>query len=278
MTLKGWPALLLVCVSIAGCSTEPPVPTEELSRRLDAQNLVLVPEGDGPFPAVLLLHACFGNLGHVDRWARTLQSHGYAAVVVNSMRARGLEGHFDNVAVCSGLVLRPADRARDISISIEKLEALKRVDTSRIAIVGFSHGGWTVLEYLGQMDDPATGDDSPRARPTVKSIVVVYPYCGGEVMSGLERWPREVRMLMLLAENDRAVGTSTCEEVANDLSARGYAVSLHVYAGAEHGYDVEPELVWGHDERYDESAASDTRERIIEFLGESLAPPAAPGN
>ena len=277
MSARGWPGLVPVCALIAACSTAPPVPDDELARRLDEHNVVLMPEGEGPFPAVLLLHACFGNLGHVDRWARTLQSRGFAAVVVNSMSARGLQGHFDNVAVCSGLVLQPEDRGRDITVSIEMLRKLGRVDMNRISVVGFSHGGWTILEYLGQQDDTRAGGVAARARASVRSIVVVYPYCGGEVTAGLERWPRDVRILMLLAENDRTVGTSTCEEVAHDLSSRGYAVSLHIYPGVEHGYDVEPELVWGHDERYDETAANDTRKRIIEYLRETLAVTTAAG-
>lgn len=275
MSVKEIAALLLIFALLPACVTSPPMPADELSTRLDRHNLVLIPEGDGPFPAVLLLHACFGNLGHVDRWARTLQSLGYAAVVVNSMAARGLDGHFDNVAVCSGLVLRPPDRARDISLGIDKLATLERVDSSRIAVVGFSHGGWTALEYLGQGEVSVPASTSARNRASVRSVVVVYPYCGGDVASGLERWPRDVRMLMLLAGNDRTVGTSKCENVAREQEARGYAISLHVYPRAEHGYDVEPELVWGYDDRYDEAAAADTRRRIIEFLAETLAAPAS---
>lgn len=277
MTMRRPTAFLLSSLLlglVSGCGTSP-ISSEALSERLDAHNLVLVPEGDGPFPAVLLLHACFGNLGHVDRWARELQSRGYVAVVVNSMAARGLEGHFDNVAVCSGLVMRPADRARDITISIEKLRRSKRVDLERIGLVGFSHGGWTVLEYLGEPHESGSAGISSRRPAAVRSVVVVYPYCGGETASGLERWPRGVHVLMLLAENDRAVGTTRCEAVAHDQIARGYAVSLHIYPGAEHGYDVDPALVWGHEERYNEAAATDTRKRIIEFLRETLAPPAA---
>ena len=273
MISKGRNGVLLACALAVGCATSPPITTDELSERLDRHNLVLVPEGDGPFPAVLLLHACFGNLGHVDRWARTLQAHGYAAVVVNSMAARGLDGHFDNVAVCSGLVLRPTDRARDVTLGIEKLVDLERVDSSRVAVVGFSHGGWTALEFLGWPGGTQPGEAALRARESVRSVAVVYPYCGGDVQATLDRWPRKVHLLMLLAENDRAVGTARCEDVAREQRARGYDISLHVYPGVEHGYDVPPELVWGRDERYDEAAAADTQRRILEFLAQTLGSP-----
>lgn len=246
------------------------MPSDELSVRLEQHNLVLTPAGDGPFPAVLLLHTCFGNLGHVDEWARRLQSRGYISVVINSMQARGLQGHFDNVAVCSGLALRPADRARDIAISIDRLRRLQSVDQKRIAIVGFSHGGWTVLDFLGQQPGTASGETIMDGRDGVRSIVVVYPYCGGEVISGLKRWPRDILMLMVLAGSDGTVGTAKCEALAREQGSRGYAVSLHIYPGAKHGYDIDPALLDGYDERYDESAALGTRKRIIDFLDETL--------
>ena len=248
-----------------------PLPDAELSMRLDQHNLVLTPEGDGPFPAVLLLHTCYGNLGHVDDWAWRLKSRGYVAVVVNSMQARGLDGHFDRMAVCGGRTLRSEDRARDITISIEKLRRLRIVDGERIGIVGFSHGGWTALDFLGQPADSISQASSTDGRSGVKSIVVVYPYCGGAVKSGGGIWPRDARMLILLAGSDMTVGTDECRALAREQQARGHAVTVHVYPGARHGYDIDPALLYGYDQRYDQSAALDTRKRIIDSLDVTLA-------
>lgn len=269
-------AFVFVCSLVtltSACSTTAQIPTNELSARLEQYNLVLKPDGDGPFPAVLLLHTCYGNLGHVDAWARRLQSRGYVTVVVNSMQARGLEGHFDSIAVCAGFVLRSEDRARDIAISIERLRQLPGIDQKRIGIVGFSHGGWTVLDFLGQRPEALAGRNTTDDRDGVKSIVVVYPYCGGDVTSGLERWPQDIRMLMLLAGDDSFVGTSKCEALAKEQQSRGFSVSVHVYPGAKHGYDIDPGLLYGYDQRYDDSAALDTRRKIIGFLDDTLATP-----
>lgn len=277
--LERWiPATVVVCSLVtltSACTTPPPMPVNELSDRLEQHNLILIPDGEGPFPAVLLLHACLGNLGHVDEWARRLQSRGYVTVVVNSTKARGIEGHFDYMAVCSGRVLRPADRERDIVISIERLVQLQNVDQKRIGIVGFSHGGWTALGFLGRQPETNSMGTKTDYRVGVVSVVAVYPYCGGEIESGLERWPRDIQMLMLLAGSDWTVGTAKCEELARDMRSRGYAVSVHTYTGARHGYDVDPALLDGYDERYHESAALDTRRRIIDFLDETLHPAAS---
>lgn len=273
--LARWIPAAAVVLSLAtltsACSVTTPIPTDDLSVRLEHHNLVLTPVGDGPFPAVLLLHTCYGNLGHVNEWARRLQSRGYVAVVVNSMQARGLDGHFDRLAVCGGRVLRPVDRARDIALSIERLRNLPAVDQDRIGIVGFSHGGWTVLDFLGRGPETTSARPATDDRDGVKSIVVVYPYCGGEVTSGLEKWPRDIRVLVLLAGRDTTVGTTECEALSREQRSRGHAVSMHVYPGARHGFDIDPALLYGYDQRYDEVAAQDTRARIIEFLNETLA-------
>lgn len=257
--------------ALSGCTAPAPMPMDELRARLGEHNRVHVPAGRGPFPAVLLLHTCYGNLGHVDAWAKRLRSHGYVAVVVNSMQARDLDGHFDRLAVCAGRALRASDRARDIDVSIEQLRELGVVDVQRVGIVGFSHGGWTALDYLGQGVEAASEDASTTGLAGVKSVVVVYPYCGKEPAQTLAAWPRELRLLMLLAGNDTTVGTARCESLAHAQRARGHAIDVHIYPDAEHGYDIEPALIFGYDQRYDESAARDTRARIIDFLDDTLA-------
>jgi dienelactone hydrolase len=260
----------LVAVLVAGCTAPATIPSDELSSRLQEHNMVLMPEGEGPFPAVLLLHSCYGNLGHVDAWAAWLRDHGYVAVVVNSMQARELDGHFDRLAVCAGRALRAGERSRDLSIGIERLRRSHVVDRGRIGIVGFSHGGWTALDFLSESTDGDAVGLSSSGLGGVRSVVVVYPYCGEEAMEGLGTWPRDVRVMMLLAGNDTTVGTAECQALAREQIARGFSVDVHIYAGAKHGYDIDPALIYGYDQRYDESAARDTRERIIGFLRETL--------
>lgn len=242
------------------------MPDAELARRLQGRNLVLIPRGEGPFPAVLLLHTCYGNLGHVDAWATRLRERGYVAVVVNSMRARDLDGHFERLSVCGGRVLRASDRARDIGISIAQLRDRGLVDGDRIALVGFSHGGWTSLDFLAR--------PSPGGASGVSGVVVVYPYCGDGSGGNAAAWPRNVRTLMLLAGDDATVGTAGCLALAERQASRGYAVDVHVYPGASHGYDIDPALIYGYDERYDAEAAADTRRRIVDFLRQTLREPA----
>lgn len=261
---------MLVAGLLTGCVTPAPLPVDELAYRLQDRNLVLVPEGEGPFPAVLLLHTCYGNLGHVDNWAARLRHRGYVAVVVNSMQVRDLDGHFDRMAVCGGSVLRAPERGRDIRITIEQLGKRGDIDLDRIGLVGFSHGGWTALDFVGQSRGDGAPTPSAGGPDGVRSVITVYPYCGEEAMDGLAAWPQGIHLLMLLAGNDTTVGTAECQALAAEQRARGVAVDVHVYPGAKHGYDIDPAMIYGYDERYDPGAAEDTRRRIVEFLEKTL--------
>jgi dienelactone hydrolase len=254
---------------VSGCASTP-MPVGELSARLSETNLLLKPPGDGPFPAVVLLHTCYGNLGHVDRWAEQLRSRGYVTLVLNSMAVRELDGYFERMGVCGGMILRPPDRARDVSLGLERLRSLHYVDGERIAIVGFSHGGWTALSYVGSAPSMHLEGAPPLGVEGIRAVVTVYPYCGGEAQEGLETWPADTRILMLLAGSDTVVGTRKCTAYAERQQERGVPVTLHVYPGAKHGYDVDPKLIYDYDEVFDAEAAEDTRRRIREFLDQAL--------
>ncbi|HET6367398.1 MAG TPA: hypothetical protein VFG27_09245 [Pseudomonadales bacterium] len=98
--MRGRPAALLAAgVLAAGCaagSGAPPAPTmtaplpdrdgaiEVLSGQQRLTGQLSLPDGPGPFPAMILMHGCNG-VGRAERgWASALVSWGYAAFVVDS--------------------------------------------------------------------------------------------------------------------------------------------------------------------------------------------------
>ncbi|MGI9317618.1 MAG: dienelactone hydrolase family protein [bacterium] len=48
------------------------------------------PEGDGPHPAMVLLHTCAGISEHEASWAETLVGWGYVVLTVDSLTPRGV--------------------------------------------------------------------------------------------------------------------------------------------------------------------------------------------
>src|SRR6266850_4725927 len=51
---------------------------------------LFVPMGAWPFPALVVLHGCNGVGRHVRLWAQQLTAWGYVAIVVDSLRPRGM--------------------------------------------------------------------------------------------------------------------------------------------------------------------------------------------
>ncbi len=101
---------------------------------------ILLPQGQPPFPAVIVLHGCNGVSQNTFAWARRLASWGYAALIINSFTPRHL------VQVCDGSRALPGpERAKDVFAGAAYLRTRSDIDPARIAVLGYSHGGWTAL-------------------------------------------------------------------------------------------------------------------------------------
>ena len=92
------------------------------------------PSGQGPFPAIIVLHTIGGLWDHEKIYARKLSNHGYVATAVNWQSGNGEE---------------------NIINAYEYLIARPDVDPEKIGLVGFSKGGEVALWFasrLGNMD------------------------------------------------------------------------------------------------------------------------------
>jgi dienelactone hydrolase len=112
--------LALVCVPIlllaAGAgpiSVSIPVVKVPGSRQPDRpyDATLTLPDGTGPFPAVILLHGCGGEGSAQQYWIDRLTGWGYAVLRLDSFTARGL------TTVCAPdaqHLATPADRSGDV--------------------------------------------------------------------------------------------------------------------------------------------------------------------
>lgn len=177
------------------------------------------PDGVGPFPAVVLLHGCGGISPKRDRrWAERLAGWGYVALQVDSFRPRGLS----SVCTYSGHdatdILR--QRVTDAYDAKRYLAGLSFVDRSRIAVMGWSHGGTTTLEMLfRETDDP------------FRAAVAFYPRCA-RMLARLN-----APLLILIGEADDWTPAGRCVEKMPKEQAVS-EVTLKLYPGAFHGFDV----------------------------------------
>src|SRR4029079_7566471 len=52
---------------------------------------LILPSGQPPFPAVIVLHGCNGVSPNARTWARRLASWGYASLILDSFTSRGIK-------------------------------------------------------------------------------------------------------------------------------------------------------------------------------------------
>src|SRR5262245_43666128 len=108
------------------------------------------PEGAGPFPFVVLLHGCGGLKAEamwtlwVEPWAKLFLEHGIGAAVVDSFASRGV----DQVCNTGGVAAWAVRRADDAYSVRAWLAGQSYVDAKRLAVMGMSNGGRTVLAAL----------------------------------------------------------------------------------------------------------------------------------
>jgi carboxymethylenebutenolidase len=200
--------------------------------RLDAY----LPETlDGLVPAVIALHGAGGNVSGMERFATMLAAEGFAVYLLHYFDRTGTE---------------PADlqsMKRNFPLwmktlwdAISFVETQPQVDRERIALLGFSLGGYLSLA-------------NSAVDPRVKAVV--------EFFGGM---PKEMRLFMrrlcpvliLHGESDPTVPVEEAYQLQKLLEKKGIPYEIKIYPGAGHGFESE---IW-----------SDAGLRSLQFLRKYL--------
>ena len=280
-SLKG--ATCAACFCLVGClgaghagagelvhlesATVKPTPFQLRIARQNGQALKVVPgvllngyltrpPGDGPFPAVVVLHGCSGLFpGGEKTWSERLSSWGYAVLVVDSFSTRGIKETCDRSQL--------ADRVYDAYGALEFLSKLSFVDQRRVALMGFSAGGITTLEAV------QLGGAEQLMERKFKAAIAYYPNCSAA------NGDMAVPTLILIGELDDWTPAKKCQEMMAERSGKGSAVQLEVFKGARHafaspGFKAGTEE-YGHRPEYDAAAADQSISDVRAFLKQAFS-------
>jgi dienelactone hydrolase len=263
--------LALVALTPSSCAPLPtehrfPVPGHDTSLNISGE--LYRPEGDGPFPAVILLHGSGGVAPRFTQgrdWyaekARWLGERGYVTFVVDSFSGRDLQWKGHGVTT----VYSP-DRAFDILAAVQYLKGLPFVQEGKIGVIGWSHGGGAVLG--------ARNLQRRHADLRLPAMVAFYPPCRDvSWLAGTSP------LLILIGEEDLLTPAKDCRLLVEGAQ-QPTLIEFVAYRDAHHAFDNDrlPPLGMylgggigrGETLKYDRDAQQDAKERLRRFLEQHL--------
>ncbi len=193
-----------------------------------------VPQGNGPFPAVILLHGC-GGLSPSQApylWRRALREMGYATLIIESFTPRdwprnicnkrpeiGSEGQMDRLAEAFG--------------AARMLRGLPFIKQDGIVLMGFSHGAGTVLYGAHEYDDYWTSRGHGHQIERFNGLIANYPWC-----EFAYRNPVRTPLLLLVGGADDYTPANRCVTYEGSHAPMSNGnINLRVYPGALHSFD-----------------------------------------
>jgi dienelactone hydrolase len=216
--LKVWLALLLLAAPAA--AFEPVTYRSADGTTIEA--LLQRPATPAPHPSIVMLHGCAGRdsprggvAAREADWAQRFVAAGYAVLLPESFRSRDAASQ---CTVRDRRILPWQERRADAEGAQHFLAAQPWADRARIALLGWSHGGSTVLAAFDL--------------PGYAAFVAFYPGCSRSLRA---QGPLpSVPALILIGHADDWTPAEPCRR----LSGFGSRIAYQEYAGAYHGFDA----------------------------------------
>lgn len=222
-------------------------PANEASR-----GYIAVPEGEGPFGSVILIHEWNGLVDRVRQVADALADQGYVALAADLYSGRTGSNRDENMALVRETLAEPDKIIANLDAAAAFLR--KRDDTSgKVATIGWCYGGGVALSYaLGGENHDATAifygrllDDPEKLKHLTHEIYGTF--------AGLDRGP-----------SPEQVG-----KFVDALRVAGVENDIHIYDDVNHGFwlwvDRAPET--------NEGPALDAWQRLKKYLERTVGAP-----
>lgn len=246
------------CSPLSGrCFEWPLVPNGTTLEKISTSGVWSKPEGNGPFPAIIIAESCGGSKPAVDEmWPAFFNSLGYATYTPRILDQFGER-------YCPGMrfVASNSNRTKMLKIlysSLDEMYGKDYVNRKSIGIIGFSLGG-ILIRDAGEIRDLKSAGGNK-----FKYAINVYGNC-----TLLERKGDNIPTLMILAEKDTAKGK---HKMCGKVQEQGLEnMSWHIIRDAYHAFDDDTQTSWktdvgGNTMQYSEDATNEAKDVIRKFL------------
>lgn len=237
------PAIVGEGGDLAGMSVQY-VPGDEAT-----EGYLAVPRGEGPFPALIIVHEWNGLVDRVRQVADDLAAEGYVVLAADLYRGQTGSTSDENIALMQAANGDPEAMVANLDAAVTFLRARDDV-TGRIGTMGWCFGGGVVLSYgLDGVNHEATAIFYGRLLDDPEALAAM---------------DHEVYGTFAAEDSGPAPEDVVAFEAA--LDAAGVEHDLHIYDAVDHGFwlrvDGDPELRT--------APALDAWERLKAYLDRTL--------
>jgi dienelactone hydrolase len=206
----------------------------------------------GKTPAVVALHGCGGMYGTTpalrnrltprhQAMADLLVAEGYAVLFPDSFNPRGRR------EICSLKVgsqgITQDNRRLDVLAALEFLRTLPDVDGTRVALLGWSHGGSATLASINRRH-PVVAQFLAAEAPAdrfYRTAVALYPGCIESMRTRFGYAPA-TEVSIFIGESDDWTSPKPCVALGERMAAVKEPLHVRTYRDTYHGFDT-PDMV-----------------------------------
>jgi len=193
---------------------------------------IVAPEGEGPFPAVILIHEWNGLVDRVRQVADALADEGYVALAADMYSGRIGTNRGENVALMQEVEADPERMIANLDAAVDYLRARSDV-TGKVAAMGWCFGGGVALSF-------ALGGESHDGTAIFYGRLLEDP----EVLASIHH-----PVYGTFAALDSSIPPDEVNRFAEALRAAGIENDIHIYDDVNHGFwlwvDRDPETAAG---------------------------------
>ena len=209
------------------------------------------PEGDGPFPGVIVIQEWWGLEEHIKDIARRFAAEGFVALAPDLYHGHVATEPDDARKHAMSLQLDAA--MKDIQGAIDYLKSLLEVEPKKVGVIGFCMGGRLALHAAVRSQD----------------VGAVAPFYAGGMEGMFQDIDKiDAPMFAAFGAEDASIPLDRVERFRQLLQEHGKQAEVTVYDGAPHSFfnDTRPS--------YREEVSRDAWQKVLTLFRSALREPA----
>lgn len=236
-----------VLMFVCACFAADGKPVSYKSGDETVQGVLYAPPGNGPFPALVVIHEWWGLNDWVKEQASKLSDQGYVALAIDLYRGKVATTPDEAHEIMRGV---PEDRAkRDLNAAFEFLASQPSVKKNRIGAIGWCMGGGYALDLALQ-------------QPTLAADVINY----GHLATDRDTLKKiNAPVLGIFGALDHGITPDDVHKFGAMMDELGKKIEIKIYDDAGHAFENP-----NNKDGYRAVDAADAWNRTVKFLAANL--------